>query len=366
MAYSMRRKHRFPLLIILMVFLLQPLSSFQVVAAMLNEETTITQMAEDSGLEGRAAPTLSSVTGASESPSTDVPPDNPSSETSTETSPTDAETTSVGSENTETVTGPSETLSTSESSNAISDSEATESSASQSETVEGAANGIAPMQAELFTYVEVADVLRITGFADGFATQDVVIPDEINGLPITEIGPYAFFQEQITQLTLGANVKVVGDYAFASNQISTVTWTTLPESQWPSAPKLQIGEQAFRDNNLTGLNTQHIDQIKKEAFANNQMTSLTLGPVTEIAEGAFSYNDLTRVTVPITVQNFGVHVFIANNRYVQIITDNPRIQTEVESQLFGHVVNPVTVIVTFVDDETGTELLDRKTIGLDF
>lgn len=69
----MRKKHRFPLLILLMVFLLQPLSSFQVVAAMLNEETTLTQMAEDSGLEGRAAPTLSSVTGASESPSTDVP-----------------------------------------------------------------------------------------------------------------------------------------------------------------------------------------------------------------------------------------------------------------------------------------------------
>lgn len=254
----MHKKHRLPLLILLVVFLIQPLASFQVVAEMLTDETGLTLPLEPSEVEASSTsiplPSTVPVEETGEAVLTDELIEELTGEASTTTPLVDTEPSTEISDAGESATESSETSDSPISDTSVktsglpSESQTEITNETTEEIVERSTAGMVPMQAEVFTYEEIIGGVRITGFADGISLQDVVIPDEINGLPVTEIGAYAFFQEQIAQLTLGANVRVIGDYAFASNQLSSVVWTALPESQWNLAPKLQIGEQAFRDN----------------------------------------------------------------------------------------------------------------------
>jgi hypothetical protein len=62
-----------------------------------------------------------------------------------------------------------------------------------------------------FSYTVNNGVITITGYAGGAA----IIPDTVNGLPVTSIGYGAFFfNTSLTSLTVGANVTSIGDYAF--------------------------------------------------------------------------------------------------------------------------------------------------------
>jgi hypothetical protein len=53
-------------------------------------------------------------------------------------------------------------------------------------------------------------------------TKDLVIPREINGLPVVAIGDYAFEDNQLTNVVIPDSVKTIGDYAFAKNELTEV------------------------------------------------------------------------------------------------------------------------------------------------
>ena len=44
--------------------------------------------------------------------------------------------------------------------------------------------------------------------------ESVIIPDKIDGLPVTEILPYVFFESQITSIKLPNSLETIGEYAF--------------------------------------------------------------------------------------------------------------------------------------------------------
>jgi hypothetical protein len=116
--------------------------------------------------------------------------------------------------------------------------------------------------------------LEIAGYWGTAA--ELVLPEEINGLPVIAIGGWAFEENQLTGVTIPSSVTAIGDRAFAGNNLTSVT---IPD-----------GVTAIGDYGFTG----------------NQLTGVTIPPsVTAIGDRAFVYNPLTSVTISanVTVEN---------------------------------------------------------------
>jgi hypothetical protein len=132
-----------------------------------------------------------------------------------------------------------------------------------------------------FTYTTTNSTITITGYTSPART----IPDTINGLPVTGIGPSAFSGcTSLTNGTIPSSVTSIGERAFAG--CSGLTRVTLPNSV------TTIGDQAF--------------------FCCTNLTSVTLpNSVTSIGEGAFvACTALTSVTIPNSLTNIPAMAFM--------------------------------------------------------
>ncbi|NBG89334.1 leucine-rich repeat domain-containing protein [Isachenkonia alkalipeptolytica] len=107
---------------------------------------------------------------------------------------------------------------------------------------------------------------------------------------VQEIGAFAFFNNELEELTLSEGVEVIGSRAFRENQLTTLT---LPDSV------TTIDSRAFRANELEELELgTGVTHIKDLAFDNNQLNRLTVPDnVTTMENGAFGNNELTEVTL---------------------------------------------------------------------
>lgn len=107
---------------------------------------------------------------------------------------------------------------------------------------EGECSGHGPTAASCFTFTSSTGT--ITDYSnDASCPKAVRIPKEINGKTVTSIEADAFFNNQLTSVTIPNSVTSIGDYAFAYNQLTSVT---IPDSV------TSIGSSAFRYN--TGIN----------------------------------------------------------------------------------------------------------------
>jgi hypothetical protein len=107
-----------------------------------------------------------------------------------------------------------------------------------------------------FEYIATNGAVTITGYTG--TAKNIVIPEKINGLPVTAIGNRAFADKQLTGVTIPGSVTSIGEGAFYGNQLTGVT----------------IGNGVIA--------------IRAYAFANNRLTAVTVpNSVTTIGEGAF-------------------------------------------------------------------------------
>ena len=133
-----------------------------------------------------------------------------------------------------------------------------------------------------FYYMEDEESAIITGYM-GSGNQ-VVIPDEIDGIKVCSIGDEAFFGcEGIVSVELGANIESVGNYSFAA-------CSNLKEVIFPDG-LLEINEGAFQY--CTSL----------------EYVSIPSG-VLILGNNAFFGCDLMReMYIPETVNSIGIHAF---------------------------------------------------------
>ena len=107
-------------------------------------------------------------------------------------------------------------------------------------------------------------------------------------------------------VVIGSSATVIGSYAFAYNQLTSVTIGNSVTS---------IGSYAFYYNSLTAVTIgDSVTSIGNYAFRDNQLVSVTIGnSVTSIGSGAFRYNQLTSVTIPDSVTSIGNYAFRENS-----------------------------------------------------
>ena len=154
---------------------------------------------------------------------------------------------------------------------------------------------------------------EITGHTWTDAT--VVIPDTINGEPVTSIRSYAFYGNQLTLIIIPDSVTSIGDFAFYNNQLTSVIIPDLVTS---------IGSYAFYDNQLTSVIIPDlVTSIGSYAFYDNQLTSVIIPDlVTSIGRSTFQNNQLTSVIIPDSVISIGYYAFYGNQLTSVIIPDS--------------------------------------------
>lgn len=130
-------------------------------------------------------------------------------------------------------------------------------------------------QDDFWTYMDV--------FAKNYHREkNVILPADINGLPVKEIGENAFRGMKIDELTLPASLVEIADGAFKDTGILS---TELPGSVE------DIGESAFENCNFESLEfPDSVKWIKERAFAGNKAlwTVLVRDKSTEIEKEAFA------------------------------------------------------------------------------
>jgi hypothetical protein len=142
---------------------------------------------------------------------------------------------------------------------------------------------------------------------DTDATDELVIPDTIDGNPVTSIGDQAFYRcESLTGITIPDSVTSIGEGAFY--QCRSLTNITIPDSV------TNIEGYAFSGcNSLTSITIPDgVTCIENEVFFGcTSLTSITIPDgVTSIGGGAFSdCTSLAGITIPESVTSIGDYTF---------------------------------------------------------
>ena len=142
----------------------------------------------------------------------------------------------------------------------------------------------------------------------------IEIPDVLQGIKVTGIGPSVFSRAGITELILPSTLKTIGDYAFYNCAITSLD---IPRGV------VSIGNAAFAENALAAIKLPDgLESIGVRAFEYNQLTALTLpNGLVIIASGAFRFNKIASLSLPTTLVTIGAEAFY-NNKITSLVLPN--------------------------------------------
>jgi hypothetical protein len=139
---------------------------------------------------------------------------------------------------------------------------------------------------------------------------DIVIPNNIAGLPVHRIQAFAFENKGLTSVILPESVTYIGRDSFKDNALTEINL---------SENISFIGYGAFESNLLTNIIVpEGVTIIGDGTFAGNQLTNVSLpSTITRIVEHAFTSNQITEILIPDGVSILEEIVF-ANNQLTNI------------------------------------------------
>lgn len=173
---------------------------------------------------------------------------------------------------------------------------------------------------------------------------------------LTKIGQGAFMNNKIDTLELNKGLKTIDNAAFHINKLSAIIipssverigFSAFRECEAPflmfePASKLtSLGEMAFLSNALTEVTVPDgITVIPVQAFAHNQLAGVTLPKdLKEIREEAFTKNKLKDISLPKTVTHIAFNSFTENPDKVVINTFEGKNYNKLPDGE-GHVLDP--------------------------
>ena len=202
----------------------------------------------------------------------------------------------------------------------------------------------------------------------GVTTKELVIPPSV-----TAIEDRAFYEEELTKVTIRNGVKTIGENAFQNNKLTKLT---IP----PSVTKIgdlafqnnklrsltigngveTIGRQAFYKNELNELTIgESVQVIGKKAFAENRLKSLEIPPsVTEIGDSAFRSNKLDELTIGNGVKTIGRQAFTSNQ--LTKLTIPPSVDEIGEEAFAGNQLTEVTLSKELYDKRGKAFIANRS------
>ena len=134
---------------------------------------------------------------------------------------------------------------------------------------------------------------------------NVVVPTELNGLPVAEIGANCFAETAVVSVTVPDSVTVIEAAAFS--KCAALTSVTLPEKM------LYVGPQAFAECAALkeiALPATGITEYSASLFLGSAVEKVTLPEGVElIPASAFFASNLKEITLPSTVKTVGDNAF---------------------------------------------------------
>ena len=168
-----------------------------------------------------------------------------------------------------------------------------------------------------FTYVNHGDSIEITGFDN--SVSDVVIPSEIEGLPVTAISVGAFYLSTITSIEVPNTVTSIGEMAFLGcTSLKSVKLSTgvakIDKNAFGSCSALQEIQVAKDNPNFSSLNgvlySKKQDTLVIYPAAKTDAAYIIPSCVTSVAMYAFSENPyLETLTIPNSLIKVGDSAF---------------------------------------------------------
>lgn len=168
-----------------------------------------------------------------------------------------------------------------------------------------------------FTYVNHGDSIEITGFDN--SVSDVVIPSEIEGLPVTAISTGAFYLSAITSIEVPDTVTSIGEMAFLGcTSLKTVKLSTgvakIEKNAFGSCSALQEVQVAKDNPNFSSLDgvlySKAQDTLVIYPAAKTDAAYTIPSGVTSVAMYAFSENPyLETLTIPNSLIKVGDSAF---------------------------------------------------------
>ena len=168
-----------------------------------------------------------------------------------------------------------------------------------------------------FTYVNHGDSIEITGFDN--SVSDVVIPSEIEGLPVTAISVGAFYLSTITSIEVPDSVTSIGEMAFLGcTSLKSVKLSTgvakIDKNAFGSCSALQEIQVAKDNPNFSSLNgvlySKKQDTLVIYPAAKTDAAYIIPSNVTSVAMYAFSENPyLETLKIPNSLIKVGDSAF---------------------------------------------------------